>query len=181
MQAAMAAVQERSKYQADKRRNPAPRYVVGDKVWLLLRNIKLDGQPSKKLGWQHAKYQVTKVISPEVVELNVNGKFFNRFHVDLLLPADENPLPSQQIDEEPPPVANIDSEEEFYVDEVIWCRTWHGERQALVKWTGNPTLEWTSLKNLQDTIALDHWEAKWGSAESNNGPKPRTRKGRVGG
>ncbi|KAI0998363.1 hypothetical protein K3495_g9834 [Podosphaera aphanis] len=91
MQAAMAAVQERSKYQANKRRNPASRYVVVDKVWLLLRNIKLDGQPSKKLGLQHAKYQVTKVISPEMVELNVNGKIFNHFHVDLLLTADENP------------------------------------------------------------------------------------------
>ncbi|KAI0991249.1 hypothetical protein K3495_g16938, partial [Podosphaera aphanis] len=58
MQAAMAAVQLRTKEQADKRRQPAPRYVVGDRVWLLLRNIKLDGQPSKKLGWQHAKYTV---------------------------------------------------------------------------------------------------------------------------
>ncbi|KAI1005159.1 hypothetical protein K3495_g3054 [Podosphaera aphanis] len=123
MPAAMAAVRERTKYQADKRRNPAPRHVVGDKVWLLLRNIKLDGQLSKKSCWQHAKYKVMKVISPEVVELNVNGKISNRFHIDLLLPADENPLPSQQIDEEPPRVANIDGEEEFYVDEVIRCRT----------------------------------------------------------
>lgn len=56
MQAAMAALQERSKETADKKRQPSPRYSVGDKVWLLLRNIKLDGQASKKLGWQHAKY-----------------------------------------------------------------------------------------------------------------------------
>lgn len=119
MQAAMVAVQERSKGQADKKRTPSPRYVVGDKVWLLLRNIKLDGQPSKKLGWQHAKYKVTKVISPEVVELNVKGKIYNRFHVDLLLPADENPLPSQAIDVEPAPVANSDGEEEFFIDEVV--------------------------------------------------------------
>ena len=67
MQAAIAAVQERHKDQANKNRQPAPRYLVGDKVWLLLRNIKYDGQPSKKLGWQHAKYTVTKIISPEVV------------------------------------------------------------------------------------------------------------------
>ena len=43
MQAAMAAVQERSKENADKRRQPAPRYKNGDNVWLLLKNIKLNG------------------------------------------------------------------------------------------------------------------------------------------
>ncbi|KAI1006567.1 hypothetical protein K3495_g1650 [Podosphaera aphanis] len=177
----MAAVQERYKEQADKKRCPAPRrYVVGDEVWLILRNIKLDGQPSKKLGWQHAKYVVTKVISPEVVELNVTGKIHNRFHVDLLLPADENQLPSQRVYAEPAPVANIDGAQEFYIDEIIRCRAWHGERQALVKWTGNPKLEWTPLTNLQDTVALDQWEEKWGSAELNNGPKLMTKR-RVGG
>ncbi|KAI1000197.1 hypothetical protein K3495_g8004 [Podosphaera aphanis] len=86
MQAAMAAVQERNKEVYNKNRQPAPRYMVGDKVWLLLRNIKLEGQPSKNLGWQHAKYKVAKVISPEVVELNVAGKIHNRSQVDLLLP-----------------------------------------------------------------------------------------------
>ena len=171
MQAAMAAIQERNKDRANRKRSPAPKYHVGDKVWLLLRNIKLDGQPSKKLGWQHAKYQVTRVLSPEVVELNVNGKIHNRFHVDLLLPASENPLPSQKIDNKDAMPVLIDGEEEFYIDEIIRCRTRKGEREALVKWTGNPTLEWTSLVNLQDTVALDIWESKWGSAKSNDGPK----------
>ncbi|KAI0992208.1 hypothetical protein K3495_g15978 [Podosphaera aphanis] len=152
MQAAMAAAQQRFKEQADKRRQPAPRYVVGDKVWLLLRNIKLDGQPSRKLGWQHAKYTVTRIISPEVVELNVTGKIHNRFHVDLLLPADNNPLPSQIIeDQNPGPIANINDsgDDEYFVDEILRCRTWRGERQALVKWSGYPKPEWTSLTNIQ--------------------------------
>lgn len=174
MQAAMAAVQERYKESADRKRQPAPRYNVGDKVWLLLKNIKLDGQPSKKLGWQHAKYDVVKVISPEVVQLNVPGKIHNHFHVDLLLPAEEDPLPSQIVeDREPMPLANDDGEQEFYIDEVIRCRTKNGERQALVKWTGLSEPEWTSLINIQDASALDSWEARWGSAESNNGPKGR--------
>ncbi|KAI0991556.1 hypothetical protein K3495_g16631, partial [Podosphaera aphanis] len=171
MQAAMAAVQERYKDQADRKRQPAPRYMKGDKVWLLLRNIKLDGQPSKKLSWTHAKYTVTKVISPEVVELNVPGKIHNRFHVDMLLPDNNNPLPSQVLEDiDPGPVINDEGEEEYQVEKVLRCRTWRGERQALVKWAGQARPEWTSLSNLQNAIALDQWEAKWGSAESNNGP-----------
>lgn len=85
----------------------------------MLRNIKLDGQPSRKLSWQHAKYTVTKVISPEVVELNIIGKIHNRFHVSLLLPANDNPLPSQQIeDQNPGPAINSDNpeDEEYYVE-----------------------------------------------------------------
>lgn len=50
----MTAVQERYKDNVDKR-IPGPRSSISDKVWLLLQIIKLDGQPSKKLGWQHAK------------------------------------------------------------------------------------------------------------------------------
>ena len=87
MQAAMATVKENSKEKTDKKRTSAPRYVMGDEEWPLLRNIKLDRQPSEKPGWQHAKYKVIRVISPEVVELNVNGKIHNYSHVDLLLPA----------------------------------------------------------------------------------------------
>lgn len=117
------------------------------------------------MAWQHAKYQVTRVISPEVVELNVSGKFHNQFHVDMLLPADKNPLPSQKIEDKDPGPILVNDEEEYYIDEIIRCRTWKGELQALVKWTGNPNLEWTSLDNLQETAALDKWESQRGSAE----------------
>ena len=161
MQSAMAAIQERYKDSTDKKRHPAPRYEVGDKVWLLLQNIRLEDQPSKKLGWQHAKYTVTKLISPEVVQLDIPGRIYNRFHVDLLLPAEENPLPSQTIeDENPGPITGDDGEEEYQIDEVLRCRTRKGERQALVKWTGMAQPEWTSLINLQDAVALDDWEKK---------------------
>lgn len=119
---------------------------------------------------------MTKVISPEVVKLNISGKIHNRFHESLLLPVEENPLPSQKVANEEPAHLRFDGDEEYYIDEIIRCRTWKGERQALVEWTGNLTIEWTSLSNLQDAVALNNWEAKWGSAELNNEPISRVKK-----
>ncbi|KAI0997648.1 hypothetical protein K3495_g10542 [Podosphaera aphanis] len=63
--AAMAAAQITMEEQANKKRNPSPRYEVGDKVWLNLRNIQTP-QPKKKLAWVNAKYTVIKVVSPQV-------------------------------------------------------------------------------------------------------------------
>lgn len=77
----------------------------------------------------------------------------------MLLPAEENPLPSQTLeDENPGPITGDDGEEEYQIDEVLRCRTRKGERQALVKWTGMAQPEWTSLINLQDAVALENWE-----------------------
>lgn len=98
----MAGLQEQYKDQADKKRKLALRYMVGDKVSLLLRNVKFDGQPSKKLGQQQTKHTEIRVISPDVVELNVQGNIHKRFHVDMILPANENLLPLQVIYDKDP-------------------------------------------------------------------------------
>lgn len=94
--------------------------------------------------------------------------------MSLLPPVENNPLLLQQIeDQNPVPAINNDNpeDEEYYVDDILRCRTCKGERQALVKWTGYTKPEWTSFSNIQETDALDRWEKKWGSAESCNGPK----------
>lgn len=43
-----------------------------------------DSTTFKKLSWVNAKYRVTKVISPHVVELDVPSGIWPKFHVDLL-------------------------------------------------------------------------------------------------
>ncbi|KAI0997510.1 hypothetical protein K3495_g10679 [Podosphaera aphanis] len=102
--AAMAAAQQTMEDQANRRRAPAIMYRVGDKVWLNLKNIPTP-QPKKKLAWVNAKYNVTRVISPHVVELDVPSKIWPRFHVDLIRKASEDPLPSQlQDDQQPEPI-----------------------------------------------------------------------------
>lgn len=55
MQTAMAAIQRAQKFIANKKRDPAPQYMIADKFWPLLRNIKLESQQSKKFRWQHTK------------------------------------------------------------------------------------------------------------------------------
>ena len=90
-EAAMAVAQQAQEQHANRYRQPAVQFRVGDKVWLNLKNIKTD-RPSKKLDWRHAKYTVTKEISSYTYELDVPPGIFNRFHVTLLRPAAIDPL-----------------------------------------------------------------------------------------
>ena len=96
-----------------------------------------------------------------MVQLDIPGRIYYQFHVDLLLPAEENPLLPQILeDENPGPITGDDSKVEYHIDEVLRCGTMKGERQALVKWTGMMQPKWTSLINLQDAAALNNWEKK---------------------
>lgn len=54
-QASMAAAQEAQEQATNQRRDQAPSYRVGDKVWLSLENIRTD-RPNKKLDARHAKF-----------------------------------------------------------------------------------------------------------------------------
>lgn len=121
--ATMASAQQQMEEYANLKRNPAPLFRVGDKVWLHLKNISTP-QPKKKLAWVNAKYTITKIISPHVVELDVPSKIFPRFHVQLIKRASEDPLPSQKIDDtQPPPVfpnnENSMSEPEQFVERIM--------------------------------------------------------------
>ncbi|KAM4054394.1 integrase core domain-containing protein [Hirsutella rhossiliensis] len=78
----MASSQQQQEEAANAKRQPAERFEVGDKVWLSMANYR-SPRPCKKLDWLHHKYTVTKVISSHVVELDVRGSIYPRFHVDL--------------------------------------------------------------------------------------------------
>jgi predicted aspartyl protease/transposase InsO family protein len=191
VQAAIAAGQQRMEDSANRQRDAAERFQVGDKVWLNLRNFKTQ-RPTRKFDWLHAKYTVTAVITPHVVELDLPGKQFRRFHIDLLQRAANDPLPSQyQDDTQPPPVLVDDfdgeAQEEFRVESVLAARGQRGRRQVLVKWEGYVQPTWEPLDNFQETAALEAFERQFGNALLHNGPGdpraklPRPRKGRRGG
>ncbi|KAI0992097.1 hypothetical protein K3495_g16089, partial [Podosphaera aphanis] len=103
-QAAMASAQQRNESNANQFRRQPEQFQAGDKVWLNLRNIKTP-QLSKKLAWQHAKYEVTAVPDALTLELNVPGNIHKRFHVELVKRAGADPFPSQSRDDaQNPPI-----------------------------------------------------------------------------
>ncbi|KAI0993224.1 hypothetical protein K3495_g14960 [Podosphaera aphanis] len=174
--AAMAASQQIMEEQANRKRSPAPMFRKGDKVWLNLKNVSTP-QPKKKLAWICAKYTITKVISPLVVELDVPSGIHPRFHVQLLRQAGNDPLPSQIVDDaQPPPVLpeildgdQQNNEPEHYVERILRAervrrgRGW--KREVLVKWKSRAEPNWESRSNLDQTEALDRFEAKYGKGD----------------
>ena len=74
----------------------APVYKVGNKVYLSLRNIRIN-KPSKKLGDRATKFIVTEVISPLSYKLDTPLGIYNVFNVNLLRPTINDLLPSQVL------------------------------------------------------------------------------------
>jgi hypothetical protein len=162
-QATMASAQEQQEEYANRARQAAEQFRVGDKVWLSLRNIKTH-RPSKKLDWLNAKYEVTEVISSHSYRLNTPPGIHSVFHVSMLKRAGDDPLPSQvQDDTQPPPIIAEDTgEQEWFVEEILKARKERRDYQVLVKWTGYAQSTWEPLSALLDTEALDRFEAKHG-------------------
>jgi hypothetical protein len=160
----MATAQQQQEEFANRHRQAAISFHVGDKVWLNLKNVNTD-RPSKKLDDKNAKFTVIEVISSHAYRLNTPPGIDNVFHVSLLRPASSDPLPSQVVTEYQPPAITTDiGEEEFEVEEILRARTRKigrgTRREVLVKWTGYARPTWEPLTNLENTIALDKFEAR---------------------
>ena len=91
MQQAMSSAQARYETQANCTRDAAPKYQIGNSVWLDLRNYSTD-HPSKKLDVKNAQFKVIQVVSPHTYWLDTSGNIHNIFHVSLLHPVANNPL-----------------------------------------------------------------------------------------
>lgn len=171
-QAAIAAAQLQQERFANENRSPAHRFRPGDKVWLHLGNIKTI-RPSKKFDWIHAKYEIIEPIGTHAYRLNTPPGIHNIFHVSLLKPVSNNPLPSQQnVDIQPPAIITENNQEEWYIEKILDTRTKHKGRgirkEVLVKWTGYNLPTWELLENVKDTAALEHYKVENGPLKFKN-------------
>ena len=161
-QMSMAAAQEGQEEYANRHRQAAPAYQVGQKVWLDLRNIKTN-RPSKKLDARHAKFTVLEKIGSHAYRLDTPTGIHNVFHTYLLRPAADDPFPSQkQTDWQPPAIINDEGEEEWEVERILQerkKRVGRGFRhEFLVKWIGYDRPTWEPASSMKDTAALDEYE-----------------------
>ena len=150
---------------ANRTRNPAPAYRVGDLVWLDARNIKTR-RPSKKLDWKNiGPFPVTQVVSPYAYRLGLpdSMKIHDVFHTNLLRPAPgpDAALPGQR--NEPPPPVEADGEQEWFIDRIEDSRYNRRRRQYefLVKWTGYDELTWEPHEFVKETAALTEYYARY--------------------
>jgi hypothetical protein len=140
---------------ADRRRAVAPHYRVGDKVWLIRRNIKTD-RPSDKLDFKRlGPFVVAAEINPVAYRLRLppNMRIHDVFHVSLLEPYHGNVIPGRT--QEPAPAVTIDGHEEFEVKEILDSRFIRNRLYYLVDWENYDPSErtWEPAANI--THALD--------------------------
>lgn len=177
-QASLAYSQQSMEHQANKNREAAPEYRTGDKVWLSLRNIATD-RPNKKLDWKNAKFTVLEVIGSHAVRLNTPPGIHPVFHVDLLRPATNDPLPSQQQDDNQPDPQLVNQQEEYEIENILDEATVRKGRGTqlwyLVKWTGYARATWEPAAALSDTTAASQWKSRTQTRRPRRTKKPPSR------
>jgi hypothetical protein len=113
--AELKLTQEWQKKQADRRRKDHPNFKVGDKVWLLRKNIATT-RPCAKLDYKRLKpLKIAKLVGLVACQLELPPQFkiHNVFHVSLLEPYHENPIP--ECHQEPLAQVEIEGQEKFQV------------------------------------------------------------------
>lgn len=162
--AAMSAAQARQEEFANRSRQPARNFQVGQLVWLNAKNIRTL-RPMKKLDWKNlGPFRIMEVVSPHAYRLELPRaiNIHPVFHVSLLRPVATDSLPGQR--QAPPPPVEVDGAEEFLVEDILdsrWERRGRGPPRLkyTVKWVGynEPTEEPAHyLKNAREIVANYH-------------------------
>ena len=161
LRANLTLAQHRQEAFADQRRSIAPAYRIGDKVWLMTKNLR-SKRPSRKLDHKmEGPFEVKKIISAQAYKLDLplSMKIHPVFHTSLLRPASDDPLPGQ-IEPPPPPVITEWEEPEWELEEVEDSRWYRRRLQYRVKWMGfPPDRTWYNadgFENAQELVKMFH-------------------------
>jgi hypothetical protein len=143
--------QDRQKNNVDKSRKAHLVINIGDKVWLLCRNLKTN-RPCDKLNFRClGPYLVIKQINDVAfrLELPPSMNIHPVFYVSLLEPYKESFIPSKfQI---PPLPVEIEGQEKFEVSEILDSRIIRRKMEYLIQWQGYDINErtWEPVANLR--------------------------------
>ena len=144
--------QENYKRFADRKRLEGPKFNIGDKVWLIRKNIRT-ARPSEKLDFRRiGPYKVLERINDVAyrLELTPSMKIHDVFHVSLLEKYHQNTLTGRTQPRLPP--IKIDGKEEFVVNDILDSRLVWKTLQYLVDWKGYGVEErtWEPVKHVKN-------------------------------
>jgi transposase InsO family protein len=155
---ALAKAQEEYALYYNRRRDPAPEFKPGDKVWLDSSDIRTT-RPSAKLAHRRlGPFPIEAKLGPGAYRLTLPPSL-RRLHpvfpVTKLSLATPDPIPGRNVFAQPPPEL-IDGEEEFEVEEILDSRTRYRRIEYLVKWRGYSTEHnsWVPHYNLHAPSAI---------------------------
>lgn len=135
---------------ADVKRQDVQKYKIGDKVWLIRKNLKTT-RPCDKLDYKRlGPFNIVRVINDVAVELKLPPTMgvHNVFHVSLIEPYKQNRIEGR-VDLPPPPV-EVESGIEYEVESLLDHRVQGNQIYYLVHWKGYGPDErsWVVLKDL---------------------------------
>jgi hypothetical protein len=86
-------------------------------------------------------------------------KYHNIFHVSLLEPAANDAYPGRNM--EPPPPVEIDSEDQYFIEDIL--DSWIHRRilQYLTKWVGYDLPDWEPAELHSESEAIDTFHKKY--------------------
>jgi hypothetical protein len=86
-------------------------------------------------------------------------KCHNVFYVSLLEPATDDTYPGQNT--EPPPLVEIDGEDEYLIEAVLDSRIYQRTLQYLIKWVGYDLPDWEPAELHSKSEAIHTFHKKY--------------------
>lgn len=155
----MEEASRRQAYYANQKRREH-QFKIGDSVWLSAKDLNFESRAPKLAPRNYGPFEITQRVGEVAYKLKLpdQWKIHPVFHVSKLKPNNEEGEHFPDREKEvtrPPPLQDIDGEQEYEVERVVGDRTRKKGRKTikeyLVLWKGYPEWEstWEPESNLQ--------------------------------